>query len=262
MLIEQKYQIIQVVRCAGKSILRRECKLEFSFKSHYSKCQRLCKNLWWISINYHQSIAFSYSSANQDFPNELTVKAARIYYISSEIIYRYNSTRWPVPDETNILEVWTENGKYICFLMTNIFVLKWQIYLFDFWQILFLKLEERSCFFRISYRKEVVLLLLLLYIKDFFWDIFRVSSLDTIVGELLDTGFTYLVLLSLSIVSLLRTVWWEWECPRRLFKFLFWARWLFTYFGLLSLAGAGTLSNILKHFQICVMLVFFCTTCL
>ena len=139
MLIEQKYQIIQVVRCAGKSILRRECKLEFSFKSHYSKCQRLCKNLWWISINYHQSIAFSYSSANQDFPNELTVKAARIYYISSEIIYRYNSTRWPVPDETNILEVWTENGKYICFLMTNIFVLKWQIYLFDFWQILFVE---------------------------------------------------------------------------------------------------------------------------
>ena len=44
-----------------------------------------------------------------------------------------------MPDETNILEVWTENGKYICFLMTNIFVLKWQIYLFDFWQILFVE---------------------------------------------------------------------------------------------------------------------------
>ena len=50
--------------------------------------------------------------------------------------------------------------------MANIFVLKWQIYLFGFWQILFLKLE-RSCFFRISYSKEVVWLLLL-YIKDFF----------------------------------------------------------------------------------------------
>jgi hypothetical protein len=185
-----------------KSILRRECKLEFSFKSHYKfKCQRLCKSLWLISINCHQSIALSYSSANQRFPNELTVKAARIYYISSEIIYRYNSTRWPVPDEMNILEVWTENGKYICFVMTNIFVLEWQIYLFDFWQILFLKLEERSCFFRISYSNEVVWLLLL-YIKDFFWDIFRVSSLDTIVGELLDTGFTYSVVVSLSIVSI------------------------------------------------------------
>ena len=47
-----------------------------------------------------------------------------------------------MPDETNILEVWTENGKYICFLMTNIFVLKWQIYLFDFWQILFVEAGE------------------------------------------------------------------------------------------------------------------------
>ena len=145
-----------------------------------------------------------------------------IYYISSEIIYRYNSTRWPVPDEMNILEVWTENGKYICFVMTNIFVLEWQIYLFDFWQILFLKLEERSCFFRISYRKEVVVFvvvvvddvykrLFLRYLQSFK---FRYCYCRC---ELLDTGFTYLMLLSLSIVSLLRTVWSEWECPRRLF---------------------------------------------
>jgi len=44
--------------------------------------------------------------------------------------------------------------------MTNIFV--WFLA-----NIIILKLEKRSCFFRISYRKEVVLLLLL-YIKDFF----------------------------------------------------------------------------------------------
>lgn len=67
-----------------------------------------------------------------------------IYYISSEIIYRYNSTRWPVPDETNVLEVWTENGKYICFIVANIFVSKWQIYLFGFWQILFFEAGEEE----------------------------------------------------------------------------------------------------------------------
>ena len=88
-----------------------------------------------------------------------------------------------------------------------------------------------------------------LYIKDFFWDIFRVSSLDTIVGELLDTGFTYLVWF-LCLSSLLRTVWWEWECLRRLFKFLFWAAFALYVFWII-ITGAGTLSNILKHFQIC-----------
>ena len=37
MLIEQKYQIIQVVRCASnENQSLEECKLEFSLKSHYS----------------------------------------------------------------------------------------------------------------------------------------------------------------------------------------------------------------------------------
>jgi len=60
MLIEQKYQIIQV--WSGVLVKINLEKLEFSFKSHFKfKCQRLCENLWWISINYHQSIALSYS---------------------------------------------------------------------------------------------------------------------------------------------------------------------------------------------------------
>jgi len=76
-----------------------------------------------------------------------------------------------VPDETNILEVWTENGKYICFIMTNIFVLKWQIYLFDFWQILFVEAWRRgaaSSEYHTGRKLLFLLLLLMMYIKDFF----------------------------------------------------------------------------------------------
>ena len=111
--------------------------------------------------------------------------------------------------------------KYICLKMANIFV-------WFFGKYYLLKLEERSCFFRISYRKEVVVFvvvvdvykrLFLRYLQSFK---FRYCYCKC---ELLDTGFTYLMLLSLSIVSLLRTVWWE--CLRRLFKFLFSALYVF-----------------------------------
>lgn len=203
-------------------------------------------------------------SANQPFPNELTVKAARIYYISSEIIYRYNSTRWPVPDETNILEVWTENGKYICFMMTNIFVLKWQIYLFDFWQILFVEAGEELLLQNIIQEGSCIVVVVLVVYKRLFLRYlqsfqFRYYCRWTFGYRLYVFSVAFFVY-RLSIENCMMRM----RMPQKTFqvpilgcvgslRILDYYHWL---------AGAGTLSNILKHFQICVMLVFFCTTCL
>ena len=131
------------------------------------------------------------------------------------------------------------NGKYICFEMANIFVLKWQIYLFGFWQILFLKLG-RSCFFRISYSKEVVWLLLL-YIKDFFLRYlqsfkFRYYCRWTFGYRL------YVFSCGFFVYRLYWELYDENENASEDFSsFYFGLRWLFTYFGSLSLA--------LVHFQ-------------
>ena len=84
----------------------------------------------------------------------------------------------------------------------------------------------------------------MLYIKDFFWDI-QSSKLYYCRWSF---GYRLYVFSVVSLsMSLLRTVWWEWGCLRRLFKFLFWALYVFW---ILSLALVGKLSNILKHFQI------------
>ena len=83
-----------------------------------------------------------------------------------------------------------------------------------------------------------------MYIKDFFWDI-QSSKLYYCRWSF---GYRLYVFSVVSLsMSLLRTVWWEWGCLRTLFKFLFWALYVFW---ILSLALVGKLSNILKHFQI------------